>query len=1296
MSLNALLEELHHLQIQVQVEDGQLRITAPPGAVKPELLKRLKEYKPKLMDMLQAPVGEPVVQDLPAFMMEPRDARNRLSPAQLNLWRLQRLDPENPVYHLPFCFRFRRDFALPAFSNALDDVIQRHEILRTCFPIQDGEPIQQILADYKLPLMITDIPCESTPNNPEVLPSWVNDFIHKPFNLMETPPIRVVINREGNDGYLIIMVIHHLIFDGASFAVLLRELSTFYQSRIGVNSPVDLPPFIQYADYVKWDEKAMASGVWKRQREYWKSQLKDLRPLSPLPGEKKDGNTLSYGGRRMVFGLDKELIEKLRLLSNEEGVSLFITMFTAWAVLLRIASRQEDFTCCIPVPGRMIPEIKDAIGFYNNLLCARIRIKGNPSLKAVMQEIRGIWLEALEHQHIPIQTIMEFPELKRYPFSRIFFTVESADYGTLPLFRDTLRPEFIFNGYANYHAGLRLQDFSTEIKGYFEYQNHHFDARVVEGMIGDYLVILSEMTLTLETSIEDLNSRLTLHHEMVSISASSLNEATYDSPTCITAAAAQDIIASGNSTDEARDSIENELLKIFSQILGVKEIKVNSNFFAMGGNSLLTLELVKQLKEQYHWSISLSTIIEAPTVQSLAAVLRGQKDLPSQWSSLVSIRPQGNKPPLFFLHMIGGDLYYGRRIATYLTSDQPVYGLQPPGCEGEFRPYHRIEEMATQYIAAMKLVQPSGPYLLAAWSWGGHLALEMACQLEKQGQPPALTAIIDTPLHQRPIYESSANFRELLPYFIGNIPSWFFATCLPNLTALNKDVIGRKLQLLWKRVLHLFTFKSQREFVPPVENLFNIARFPKNMHQVMRIHYQAGIHYKPREYHGRITLFRALSRPLLHSLEPDLGWGKIARGGVKVIATPGTHLSITQEPQVKILADKLQVCLDKLEKIPGRSAPNDVGAPIIRNELEDSDFNSTTTIEQKLGEIWAKVMQRKQPDIHDHFFALGGNSLMALRLVEQINRQFRQNFTLSTILQAPTVKELAGLLRRLEGLPPPWSSLVVIQPGRSRPPLFCMHAVGGNVLGYHLLARHIGESYPVYGLQSVGLDGVRSPYYSLEKMAAHYVRDIREFYPEGPYLLAGHSFGGLVAYEIARQLQEQGCRVALTAVFDTWINSLNGMPFHRQAWECMKSVGNRFGYHSQALVTLPFAEKIDYCRRKARTIKRRLNNRRWQLEVQEMLEAPGEDLPPAYRNVREANYMARNQYDPRPYSGRVTLFRVLNQGAGIFDRRYYGWDRLAQDGVEVIDVPGDHLSLLSEPNVSVLAEHLRECIDQAI
>jgi aspartate racemase len=360
------------------------------------------------------------------------------------------------------------------------------------------------------------------------------------------------------------------------------------------------------------------------------------------------------------------------------------------------------------------------------------------------------------------------------------------------------------------------------------------------------------------------------------------------------------------------------------------------------------------------------------------------------------------------------------------------------------------------------------------------------------------------------------------------------------------------------------------------------------------------------------------------------------------------------------------VLLEAMPKTPnGKLDRRGMPAPKPADFTEPNEYVAPSDeLETQLTKIWAVVLSKESIGIRDNFFDLGGHSLLAARLMHRIEQTLGQRLPLAALLQAPTIEQFAGLLRQ-EGWSASWSSLVAIQPEGSRPPFFCVHGVGGNVVGFRDLARHMGTYQPFYALQPQGLDGKRPCLTSVAEMAERYIREIRRVQPEGPYRIGGYSFGGLVAYEMAQQLRAQEQEVSLLALFDTYPGK-------------MESRASQM----RNLSKLPLKEALTFIVKKGSFVLMTLRKR---LELSR--------LPRPLRNVRQACAQAAAGYDVQPYEGQVTLFRVKEKSAGSLDDPYAIWWRVAAGGVDLREISGDHLSLLKEPQVRLLAEELNDALD---
>jgi len=354
--------------------------------------------------------------------------------------------------------------------------------------------------------------------------------------------------------------------------------------------------------------------------------------------------------------------------------------------------------------------------------------------------------------------------------------------------------------------------------------------------------------------------------------------------------------------------------------------------------------------------------------------------------------------------------------------------------------------------------------------------------------------------------------------------------------------------------------------------------------------------------------------------------------------------------------------------------------------LESSYLAPRDNLEQQLANIWEKILDIKTIGVHDSFFQLGGHSLLAVRLFSQIENRFGKRLPLSVLFQAPTIEQLANVLREAAANTSDWSSLVAIQPQGSNPPLYCIHAAGANVLIYRPLSRHLGNDQPVYALQARGLDGQQRPFLRVEEMAAHYIREIQAFQPAGPYHLLGASFGGLVIFEMALQLWSQGHQVGLLAMLNT------NCPVYPRSRKVRLHL-THLREHGAAF----------YSRAIWQTLRRKMGKPTVSVEINAGPDPALARLVAERRHGDEALVRtvlaildAEKDYVPRDkiYPGKITMFWALDAEADEEDNRL-GWEKLARGGLEVHVVPGTHTSIREEPHVAVLAEELRHCLAAA-
>ncbi len=341
--------------------------------------------------------------------------------------------------------------------------------------------------------------------------------------------------------------------------------------------------------------------------------------------------------------------------------------------------------------------------------------------------------------------------------------------------------------------------------------------------------------------------------------------------------------------------------------------------------------------------------------------------------------------------------------------------------------------------------------------------------------------------------------------------------------------------------------------------------------------------------------------------------------------------------------------------------------------------------------IWQDLLGVDSIGPDDNYFDLGGDSSLAVHMFARVEKLFHVKLPLATLYDAPTIAELAGILR-CEAPVTGWSPLVAIQPTGSRPPFFCFHGAGGNVLSYRQLSVHLGADQPFYGLQCQGLDGSRPPLNRIQDMAALYVREIRRAQRHGPYFLGGYCMGGTLAFEAAQQLRAQGEPVALLALFDT----MDWSKVRVTSWSMSYYTWQRLVFHVANFLELNFAGKLKFFREKTGVLRSRIPV--WRGMLLAKLSNGSNTSQSESRllgQIWQTNDRAVWDYRPQLYPGKVTDFRPAKQYR-IFNRPEAKWDRLAKGGQEIVVLPVYPAGMLLEPFVEHLAEALRKSMDAAI
>jgi amino acid adenylation domain-containing protein len=399
-------------------------------------------------------------------------------------------------------------------------------------------------------------------------------------------------------------------------------------------------------------------------------------------------------------------------------------------------------------------------------------------------------------------------------------------------------------------------------------------------------------------------------------------------------------------------------------------------------------------------------------------------------------------------------------------------------------------------------------------------------------------------------------------------------------------------------------------------------------------------------------------------------------------------------PTAVVILDRLPVTLNGKVDRKALPAPERAAPPRPQGFVRPRN-----PVEARMARLWQDVLNVRPIGVHDDFFRLGGDSLLAAHLFIAIQKEFDTDLTPADLFRAATIEQLAGLVGGADSKPA-WSSLVAIQPCGSLPPFFCVHGIGGEILSFSALARHLGEDQPFYGLRAPMAEGPRWPFTSLGDLAAHYVRQLRSLQAEGPYYLGGYSLGATLAFEMAQQLQAQGQQVGLLAILDQRLSGAGSWgDFWRPrcAIEFFKNIP-RWVRHdllkaSPGVLSGRLGAKVRTFLRKMGTRVRGRGQESYKVDAESCFDA--RNLPEPYLDLIHALYRAQLDYEPKAYPGRVTLFRAAAQPLFRLQAPDLGWREVACGGLRVVVMPGTHNDLLGEPGVRVLGESLRACLEEA-
>jgi len=497
---------LNSLDVKLWIEDGQLCCSVPKSAATISLRTELVERKEKILAFL-GNVSSAASLAVPPIQPASRDSPLPLSFAQQRLWFLDQLVPGSPAYNNFNALRLSGPIDVATLMQCFDEIARRHESLRTTFFTVDGQAVQVIAPISPLSLPMIDL-CRLSEEEREVeVQRLAVEEAQTPFDLARGPLMRVTLLRLREEEHALLLVMHHMIFDGWSLGVLIQEIATLYEALVdGKPSPLPELP-IQYPDFAVWQKEWLPGEVLEEQLTYWRQQLDGAPTVLELPTDRPRPPIQGSRGATELFTLSKSLTASLQALSLEEASTLFIVMLAAFNGLLHWYTGQDDILVGSPIANRRRPELEGLIGIFINTLVLRTNLSGNPTFRELVDRVREMILDAHAHQDLPFEVLVQElqPErsLSHSPLFQVMFAFQNVPMESLALPGLTLSLLEADPGTADFDLTLSLTQ-AEELIGRLEYNTDLSDSETIKRMIGHFRVLLEGVVANPDRRISDL------------------------------------------------------------------------------------------------------------------------------------------------------------------------------------------------------------------------------------------------------------------------------------------------------------------------------------------------------------------------------------------------------------------------------------------------------------------------------------------------------------------------------------------------------------------------------------------------------------------------------------------------------------------------------------------------------------------------------------------------------------------------------------------------------------------------
>ncbi|MFN6470894.1 MAG: amino acid adenylation domain-containing protein [Nostoc sp. SerVER01] len=1317
-----------------------------------------------------------------------------LSFSQARLWFLDWLEPNNPAYNIAIAFRLHGDLNQKALHRSLQEIIQRHEVLRTTFETKDGVAVQVIHESDEVPLTPINLSHLEPEKQEEAVKKLIREAIISPFNLRTLPLLRVHLYQLNEDVHVFVLVIHHIISDGWSLGLMIKELSLSYAAFCqGDASPLSALS-LQYGEFAHWQRTTFEQTQLPAQLAYWKAKLGGKIETLELPTDFPRPAIAGYQGATVSFTINREVSDRLQKLCESQGATLFMGLLGVFSTLLMRYSGQQDLLIGTPIANRNHKQIEELIGFFVNTLVIRTDLTGNPDFNTLLLRIKEETLQAYAHQDVPLEKIVEelHPErnLSHHPLFQVMFVLQNAPMGNLELPNLSLIPLELEQVTAKFDLTLLMIETEAGIQGTWEYRTDLFNVTTINRMVGHFKTLLESIVVNSKQRITELPILTATEQNQLLVDWNQ-TQVEYPQDKCLhqlfelqvekTPHAIAVVFENENMTYEELNRRANKLahylhsvgvksdvlvgicversLEMIIALLGILKaggayVPIDSaypqeriNFILEDAQTPVLLTQQKLLKKvgvqnniqiiclDTGWEIITQESAENPVneivAENLAYTIYTSGSTGKPKGVMISHRAICNH--MFWIQatfpMTEADKLLQK---TPLSFDPSVWELYAPllvGAQlviarsgGHQDSAYLIKLINEQKITFVQFV-PS--LLQMILEQGGIETCNSLKHIFCGGET------LPVSLQEGLFSKLKVNFHNLYGPTEVCINTTF-STCQPGIkqkiVPIGHPISNNQIYILDQNLqpvpigvpgeLHIGGAGLARGYLNRSE--LTAEKFipnPFNNSKSERL-YKTGdlARYLPDgniEFLGRIdnqVKIRGL-RIELGEIEGVLNQHPDVLNAVVITCAdsvesqcliayivPSTEQFISVNQLRTFLKEKLPdymvpahfVILDSLPLTPNGKVDRKALCALNfeRNIDSSQQILPRTALEHKLVQIWEEILQVNPIGVTENFFDLGGHSLLAIRLIATIEQRLGCNLSVITLFREGTIEKMAALLEQERSS----SDLDVIVPLQTKgylPPLFLVHQAGGYALSYSILAQALGQERPVYALQAKGLNGKQLPLDTIEAMAASYLKAIREILPFGPYLLGGHSLGGLIAFDMASQLEARGEQVEHLLIIDTHpplpTPKIEASLEDDAAILCfiVEQIGLHFdkniSVHYEEFSPLDKAAQFNYVLQI--------------LQHHELIPADsGRNIIFGLLNVYKANLHASLRYQPQPIKAAISLFKTASLAEQFPDDPTVAWGQLTKDRVRICFVAGEHQTVLKEPHVRKLAAEIAEIL----